>query len=85
MLGDAGWDFDALRSTLIQPTSDGGAKLPNGTSIDPANYRLGSAHPSGMNVVFADGSVSSVNYDINLEILNRMGNRYDGEVYDQSN
>jgi prepilin-type processing-associated H-X9-DG protein len=73
-----------VRSTLITPRSDGGAKLPSGQPTDPGNYTLGSAHSSGMNAVMADGSVTSLAYDVNLEILNRLGNRYDGEVLDSS-
>ena len=77
-----GWDFDAVRSTLITPRSDGAAKLPSGQPTDPGNYTLGSAHSGGIQAVNADGSVQSIAYDINLEILNRLGNRADGEVID---
>ena len=75
-----GWDFDQIRSTLIQPRPDGtGPPVTLGDS-DPGNFPLGSAHPSVFNVVFADGSVSSLNFDIDLETLNRLGNRSDGEA-----
>jgi prepilin-type processing-associated H-X9-DG protein len=76
-----GWDFDAQRSTLIQPRSDGEGIEPNDANPnDPGNYPLGSAHAGGINVVFADGSVGTVSYDVNLETFNQLGNRYDGEV-----
>jgi prepilin-type N-terminal cleavage/methylation domain-containing protein len=75
-----GWDFDALRSTLIRPRSDGTDPPPNGQPIDPLNYALGSAHSGGINAVLGDGSVTFLNYDIDLEILNRLGNRADGET-----
>jgi len=74
-----GWDFDAIRSTIIRPISDGTDPQPNGSPTDPLNYPLGSAHSGGINAVMADGSVTFLNYDIDLETLNRLGNRYDGE------
>lgn len=80
-----GWDFDALRSTLIQPRPDSSAPEPPNpaTNYDPSNYQLGSAHSGGINAVYADGSVGFLNYDINLETLNRLGNRMDGEAISQ--
>jgi prepilin-type processing-associated H-X9-DG protein len=53
-------------------------------SNDPANYPLGAAHPGGFNVLMGDGSVTGFNYDIDLETLNRLGNRADGETITQS-
>jgi prepilin-type processing-associated H-X9-DG protein len=51
-----------------------------GGHIDPLAYTLGSSHPGGFNVAFGDGAVSTIDYDIDLETLNRLGNRLDGEV-----
>jgi prepilin-type processing-associated H-X9-DG protein len=51
--------------------------------LDLGNYALGAAHPGGFNVVFADGSVNGLNYDIDLETLNRLGHRSDGETIPQ--
>ncbi len=78
-----GWDFDAQRSTLIHPRSDGENPPPDGTPDDPSNYPLGSAHSGGINVAFADGSVSFIPYEVDLETLNRLGNRQDGEIISQ--
>jgi prepilin-type processing-associated H-X9-DG protein len=78
-----GWDFDAQRSTLIQPRPDGADPRPNGQPTDPLNYVLGSAHSGGINAAFADGSVTTITYEVNLEFFNRLGNRYDGEVVDE--
>lgn len=78
-----GWDFDALRSTLIRPRSDGTDPVPNGQPTDPLNYALGSAHAGGINAAYGDGSVGFLSYDVDLETLNRLGNRSDGEVVSQ--
>ncbi len=78
-----GWDFDALRYTLIKPRSDSEGDPPLGQSTDTDNYPLGSAHPGGVNALFADGSVRGLNFDIDLETLNRLGNRLDGETISQ--
>jgi prepilin-type processing-associated H-X9-DG protein len=44
---------------------------------NPSFYTLvlGSAHPGGFNAVFADGSVRSINYDVELYVLNALGTR----------
>jgi prepilin-type processing-associated H-X9-DG protein len=43
-------------------------------------WRFGSAHPGGFHMAMCDGSVQSVDYDIDAEVHRRMGNREDGEV-----
>ncbi|HEV3203901.1 MAG TPA: DUF1559 domain-containing protein [Gemmataceae bacterium] len=45
---------------------------------------MGSAHPAGMNSVFADGSVHNIKYGIDPEVFNRLGMRNDGRVIDNS-
>jgi prepilin-type N-terminal cleavage/methylation domain-containing protein/prepilin-type processing-associated H-X9-DG protein len=74
-----GWDYDHLRCTLFAPEQDG--ELPE--SDDDFAYAFGSAHSSGINAMFADGSVTQINYDINREVFNRLGHRHDGEVVDE--
>jgi prepilin-type processing-associated H-X9-DG protein len=39
---------------------------------------FGSAHPAGMNAVFADGSVHNIKYGIDPQVFNALGNRDDG-------
>ncbi len=79
-----GWDFDALRSTMTTPISDGTDPPPNPSSpTDPLNYKLGSAHSGGLNAAFADGSVTFIRFDVDLETFNRLGNRSDGETISQ--
>lgn len=72
----AGWDPDMLRSTICYFQQDG----PLGSDdVSLSGYRFGSAHPSGMNSGFADGSVRFVLYSIDQETLNRLAHRCDGE------
>jgi prepilin-type N-terminal cleavage/methylation domain-containing protein/prepilin-type processing-associated H-X9-DG protein len=76
-----GWDPDVIRSTGIpplpdrdtDPLTDPNGQPPMGTAW--WEFHFGSAHPSALNIVFADGSVRSINYDINLEVFNALGTR----------
>ena len=69
-----GWDPDILRSTIceIGPDEESGD--------DQAGFRFGSAHTSGMNAGFADGSVHFLNYDLDARTFNSFGNRSDGST-----
>ena len=65
---------------MFAPRPDSQGNEPSGGVSDPENYLFGSAHSGGINVLFADNSVSTVNYDIDVETFNRMGHRRDGEA-----
>jgi prepilin-type processing-associated H-X9-DG protein len=75
-----GWNYDPLRSTLIRPRHDSQDPPPPDSAEEPSYYAFGSAHAGGINAVFADGSVSFISYDVDLENFNRLGHRHDGEV-----
>ncbi len=45
---------------------------------------FGSAHPGGFHGVFADGSVRTLNYDIDVVIFNGLGTRAGEELIDES-
>jgi prepilin-type N-terminal cleavage/methylation domain-containing protein len=49
-----------------------------------SNCRFGSAHPTTWNVVFCDGSVHVLSYNIDLEVHRRLGNRRDNLPVDGS-
>jgi prepilin-type N-terminal cleavage/methylation domain-containing protein/prepilin-type processing-associated H-X9-DG protein len=62
-----GFDNDIYRSTYNQPVQD---------SIGSQNtFAFGSAHGGGFNVVFCDGHVDTLAYDIDMTTFNAMGNR----------
>jgi hypothetical protein len=74
-----GWDPDTLRLTQCQPAPD--ADLAGGTLGNRAlPYSFGGAHPTGMNAGFADASVRTVNYEIDVEVFNYLGHRSDGQT-----
>jgi prepilin-type N-terminal cleavage/methylation domain-containing protein/prepilin-type processing-associated H-X9-DG protein len=75
-----GWDYDHLRSTIFPILADG--ELPDDDR--EFAYSFGSAHSGGMNAMFADGSVTSIGYDVDRETFNRLGHRHDGETIVES-
>ncbi|MEO0530469.1 MAG: DUF1559 domain-containing protein [Planctomycetota bacterium] len=84
-----GYDWDLVRSTMYPYEADG--EDPSGNSPTAAQQAVagqfgrsfGSAHSGGMNLVYADGSVDNLAYDIEQELLNQLGHRNDGEVMAQ--
>jgi prepilin-type processing-associated H-X9-DG protein len=69
----AGWDEDTLRRTDLPPLRDY-------SGSGDGEERFGSSHPSGLNAVFADGSVHIIHYTINNQTFNYMGNIGDNQV-----
>ncbi len=77
-----GWaEYGGLDSCRTTTSLDGWTANP---SLDRNNIRegqddlFGSAHPAGLNFVFADGSVHNVKYGIDPEVFNALGCRDDG-------
>ena len=76
-----GWDFDTLRLAACAPQPDGEKLMrTNGTEAGPdqAAMTAGSAHVGGFNVAMADGSIRTVDYEIELEVFNSLSHRSDG-------
>jgi prepilin-type N-terminal cleavage/methylation domain-containing protein/prepilin-type processing-associated H-X9-DG protein len=75
-----GWNYDSSRFTLVDipPQQD-----------QPGNdyewEAFGSAHPSVFNVSFCDGSVQTIDYNIDPVVFSHLGARDDGEVVTNSN
>jgi prepilin-type N-terminal cleavage/methylation domain-containing protein len=82
-----GWDPDAIRSTCFQPyqDSDGYQFQSLGGNADPFGHDadilyFGSAHPGGFNCIYADGSIQTLNYDVDVVVFNALGTRAGDEV-----
>ncbi|MEQ8211604.1 MAG: DUF1559 domain-containing protein [Lacipirellulaceae bacterium] len=80
-----GWDWDVIRSTFwsMGPDAEEPAFNDQANPSSPViggGRSFGSAHAGGMNGVYGDGSVHFLNYEIDREIFNLLGNRADGEV-----
>ena len=85
-----GWDADQMRSTCFAPVQDGdsvgwaGAILTKYFGDDFSGgpvggvyniMQFGSPHTGGVNAMFADGSVRTVSFDIDVVIFNSLGTR----------
>ena len=76
-----GWDLDTIALGLCQPVADSQLNV-----ADRANaISSGSRHAAGMNVVYADGAVHFINFDIDVETWNRICHRSDGEMINELN
>jgi prepilin-type N-terminal cleavage/methylation domain-containing protein/prepilin-type processing-associated H-X9-DG protein len=70
-----GWDEDTMRLTSQPPAPD---FIGNG----PGPMVFGASHRSVFNAAFADGSVRSISYSINLTLFGYLGNKADGQALD---
>jgi prepilin-type N-terminal cleavage/methylation domain-containing protein len=71
-----GWDPDTLRMTCCIPGPD------SNEATGAEAYKFGSAHTAGMNAGFADSSVRTIRYDIDIHVFNYLGHRADEETID---
>lgn len=86
-----GWDPDQLRTTGLQPLQDNdpfcyGPSQNRCGGVAPGNndvFMFGSAHPSGINALFGDGSVQLTGFDIDVVLFNYLGGRNDEQIVDQ--
>ena len=88
-----GWDGDAIRSTCFQPYQDSDGAGYAGQPLNSKNdlfgfdldvYYFGSAHTGGFNCIFADGSIHTLNYDIDVVLFNALATRAGDEIIDGS-
>ncbi|HTU24366.1 MAG TPA: DUF1559 domain-containing protein, partial [Pirellulales bacterium] len=60
-------------------------ETPPGAKTDSfANFRFGSAHASGFNMAFCDGSVHTILYEIDQTLYAFLSNRMDGNTIDST-
>jgi prepilin-type N-terminal cleavage/methylation domain-containing protein len=86
-----GFDKDSIISAWVPPLADmsqaafSAWKTAAGTTYTPASedslaFNFGAAHPAVFQVVYCDGSVDSVSYDVDLELHRARGSRNLGET-----
>jgi prepilin-type N-terminal cleavage/methylation domain-containing protein/prepilin-type processing-associated H-X9-DG protein len=68
-----GNDWDTMRSANSPPLADTNEPTP-----EHGFATFGSSHPSGINSVFADGSVHRISFSIDSTVFSRLGSRADG-------
>jgi prepilin-type N-terminal cleavage/methylation domain-containing protein len=73
-----GWDPDTVRSTAYPMGPDTETGLA-GLSAREFGFTIGSAHTAGVHACRGDGSVSSIEYGIDPQLLNRMAHRADAD------
>jgi prepilin-type N-terminal cleavage/methylation domain-containing protein/prepilin-type processing-associated H-X9-DG protein len=74
-----GWDPCIMRYTAFPPARDN-----DNDGVWYYGYQFGSAHPTGINALFADGSVRIIPYDVDLNVFNWLGDRRDGQNMNDS-
>ena len=74
-----GWDPDIVRYTGSRPGPDVPLDTPFAPEKLEQKYHFGAAHPGGFNVVYADGHVATLQYEIDLRTFNSLGHRSDGQ------
>jgi prepilin-type N-terminal cleavage/methylation domain-containing protein len=89
-----GWDPDVVRFTGFPPLSDGDTSICQSSDqnvniwCDPYSgkdiFFFGSAHPGGLNAVFADASVHYLTFDVDRFMFNALATREGAENVDMS-
>jgi prepilin-type N-terminal cleavage/methylation domain-containing protein/prepilin-type processing-associated H-X9-DG protein len=60
------------------PPQNDGYVFKDSSELSASDSWFGSAHPNGINMAMADGSVQSISFSIDPEVFRRLGNRCDG-------
>jgi prepilin-type N-terminal cleavage/methylation domain-containing protein len=83
-----GWDPDTMRLTGYGQSWTGygpdsnaaDGDDPDSTGGDDVGYHFGSGHPAGCQFLLGDGSVRMISYTVDRVLLDRLGDRRDGQV-----
>ncbi len=79
--GDDEGAFAGQQVDSCRWTAEGLSRLPAPDRAGvPHHFAFGSAHPGGWHAAFCDGSVHSISYDLDVDVLYRLGSRFDGEI-----
>ena len=70
-----GWDNDNWRTT--HPDAVGPLRDRPGVMFP---WAFGSAHPSGINAAFCDGSIQAISYEVDRDTFSYLGSRNDGQA-----
>jgi prepilin-type N-terminal cleavage/methylation domain-containing protein/prepilin-type processing-associated H-X9-DG protein len=88
---DQGWisgnDYDQIRFTYTCKNEEENAPsdpMRDREGFAGSGYNFGSTHSAGFNMVFCDGSVQTIPYDIDLRTHKNLGNRGDGFSIDRN-
>jgi hypothetical protein len=78
-----GWDWDHMRWGYFQPIPDWNDTSANAahSGNSPKHGSFGSAHGTIMNAVYCDGSVHTINLNVNLEVFKLLCARNDGQTF----
>ena len=74
---NVGYDNDMYKTSEREPAGDGMVLSPAGAPQDDPN-RYGGAHDQAFHIVFGDGSVHRIPYEIEMRVHRRLANRKDG-------
>jgi prepilin-type N-terminal cleavage/methylation domain-containing protein/prepilin-type processing-associated H-X9-DG protein len=77
-----GWDWDVGRWASEPPLADISNEKFNLSTNN--NYLFGSIHPTGANFTMGDGSVQTVDYDVDKTTFQNLGDRNDGRAVSSS-
>lgn len=79
----AGWDPDTVGSSVCLLASDSDYSADLIAEVHESNVAkltIGSSHTAGVNAVFADGSVRFFQFGMNIETMNQLAHKSDGEI-----
>lgn len=77
---DCAYDVDNIRWAVDSPKADEWVDPLGGLSSMRSAQVFGSAHATGCQFVYLDGSGHTISYDVDPVVFHTLGNRSDGEV-----